>query len=46
MRRTAPTLRDLHTNRHTNPRPRAPRRFWDDPDLAPPARKEVPLSFW
>lgn len=54
MRHTAPTLRELHTagfvDRAPAPRRtatlRAPRRFWDDPDLAPAPRKEAPLSCW
>lgn len=47
----APTFRDLHTNGFTSPR-RKPRArsddAWilDDPDLAPSARSETPLSAW
>lgn len=50
----APTLRDLHLNHHavapTRPA-RMTRRDYDalildDPDLAPPPRRELPLTAW
>lgn len=47
-----PTLRDLHTNARVAPRASRPTRraydalILDDPDLAPPARTEMPLTAW
>ena len=50
----SPTLRDLHANRHAQPRAPAPRptrravNAWidEDPDLAPAPRRECPLTVW
>lgn len=44
MRPPRPSLRHLHADdRHDF---RAAPEFWDDEDLAPPRRLEVPLTAW
>lgn len=42
---TTPTLREMDLQHGISTRRfRAPAEFWDDPDLAPAPRREVPLS--